>query len=108
MLQPADVRHLFQFSEAKWYFVEDALLDKLRSVIDQMPGVRQVVQFGETSPAGFMAFDEQLQGPDGDPQVLIESDDVATTLFTSGTESAPQGACRPRPAAGADARRRMR
>ena len=43
------------------------------------------------APAGFMAFAELLQGPDDEPQVLIESDDVATMLFTSGTESAPKG-----------------
>ena len=91
MLQPADVRHLVEFSEAKWFFVEDALLGNLASVVDRMTGVRQFVQFGKTAPAGFMAFAELLQGPDDEPQVLIESDDVATMLFTSGTESAPKG-----------------
>jgi fatty-acyl-CoA synthase len=92
MLQPADVRHLIEFAEAKWFFVEDALLGNVRPVLDRMAGVQQFVQFGsgERLP-GWMAFDELLDGPADEPQVIIESDDVATMLFTSGTESAPKG-----------------
>ncbi|HRH86451.1 MAG TPA: AMP-binding protein [Rubrivivax sp.] len=94
MLQPADVQHLIEFAEARWFFVEDALLGNVDSVLGKMACVEQFVQFsvsGKAPPAGWMAFAELASGAADEPQVLIESDDVATMFFTSGTESSPKG-----------------
>ncbi len=93
MLQPSEVRHLIDFSEAKWFFVEDALVGNMRSIAGELGGVRQFVQFGAAGALapGWMAFDELLPGPTSEPEVVIDTEDVATLLFTSGTESAPKG-----------------
>ncbi len=94
MLQPADVQQLIEFAEARWFFVEDALLGNVDSVLGKMACVEQFVQFsvsGKAAPAGWMAFAELASGTADEPQVLIDSDDVATMFFTSGTESSPKG-----------------
>lgn len=94
MLRPMDVRHLIEFAEARWFFVEDALLGNVEAVVSQMACVEQFIQLSVSdtaAPAGWMAFAELTSGPADEPEVLIESDDVATMFFTSGTESAPKG-----------------
>ncbi|HEY8706787.1 MAG TPA: AMP-binding protein, partial [Burkholderiaceae bacterium] len=94
MLQPQDVQHLIGFAEAKWFFVEDALLGNIDSVLGKLDGVEQFVRFGSGGaprPPGWMAFDELLVGPADEPEVGIDSEDVASMFFTSGTESAPKG-----------------
>ncbi|MBH2042384.1 MAG: AMP-binding protein [Comamonadaceae bacterium] len=94
MLQPTDVQHLIEFAEAKWFFVEDALLGNVDAVPGKMACVEQFVQFsvsGKAAPAGWLAFAELASGPADEPQVLVDSDDVATMFFTSGTESSPKG-----------------
>lgn len=55
MLQPTDVQHLIEFAEAKWFFVEDALLGNVEAVLDKMACVEQFVQLsvsGKAAPAG--------------------------------------------------------
>jgi fatty-acyl-CoA synthase len=94
MLQPTDVQHLIEFAEAKWFFVEDALLGNVDAVPGKMACVEQFVQFsvsGKAAPADWLAFAELASGPADEPQVLVDSDDVATMFFTSGTESSPKG-----------------
>ena len=94
MLQPHDVQHLIEFAEAKWFFVEDALLGNVDAVLGKLGCVEQFVQFGAagTPPRkGWIAFDALLDGPASEPEVCIEGEDVASMFFTSGTESAPKG-----------------
>ena len=94
MLQPPDVQHVIEFAEARWLFVEDALLGNVAGVLDQLDVVERFVQFNVADAPlrpGWLAFDELLAGPADEPKVYIESDDVASMFFTSGTESAPKG-----------------
>ncbi len=93
MLPPPDVQHLIQFSEARWVFVEDAQAAKVTAITAAIPHVEAFVQIGNGAPlpAGWREFNELLAAPPEEPEILIESDDVATLLFTSGTESAPKG-----------------
>lgn len=92
MLQPPEVRQLIEFAGAKWFFVEDALMRNVESILGQLAGVEQLVQFGASpAPAGWLAFDALLGGDAKEPEVCIESEDVASMFFTSGTESAPKG-----------------
>ena len=93
MLPPPDVQHLIQFSGARWVFAEDVQAAKVNSVAGSLTGVEKFIQIGTTSPApaGWMDFSELLQGPSDEPEAMVESDDVATLIFTSGTESAPKG-----------------
>ncbi len=94
MLQPPDVAHLIEFAGAKWFFVEDALLGNVEAILGRLGVVEQFVQFNATGAPlrpGWIAFDALLEGPVDEPEVAIESDDVASMFFTSGTESAPKG-----------------
>ena len=93
MLPPADVQHLIQFSEARWVFVEDAQAAKVSAIADAISWVEAFVQIGNGTPlpAGWLEFDALLSAPAEEPEIHIETDDVATLLFTSGTESAPKG-----------------
>ena len=77
MLQPADVQQLIEFAEARWFFVEDALLGNVDSVLGKLACVEQFVQFsvsGNPSPAGWMPFAVLPSGTPDDPQVLTDSD----------------------------------
>ena len=61
MLQPHDVQHLIEFAEAKWFFVEDALLGNVDAVLgklaDASSSSSSSALSGTPPRKGWIAFD---------------------------------------------------
>lgn len=96
MLKGDEISFIINNSEAKVFFVEDSLIDRVQGIKEKIPMVKHfcLINLGKKqSPDGWYDFDE-LQSEkhsDREPNVSIEYNDVFTLLYTSGTEAAPKG-----------------
>ncbi|MEX2587975.1 MAG: long-chain fatty acid--CoA ligase [Actinomycetota bacterium] len=102
---PSQVAHVVGQSDAKVVFVENQLqLDKVRQVMDRMPGLKTVVVFEADAPleAPVMSLDHLRNRGDDHAKVdaralterieSVEPADLATIIYTSGTTGLPKGA----------------
>jgi fatty-acyl-CoA synthase len=95
MLAASEVGYVLEHSEATGLIAEDALVP----VAEQAPGVAALALRGVISdqagdvPAGWEPVSDWLafDGPPA-PDVLVDDDDLAQLIYTSGTESRPKGA----------------
>jgi len=97
-----DVRYIVNHSDAVLVFAEDeAQLAKLVEIRDQIPEIRKVILFSGTPPADdwVISFEDFLAlgaaVPDEALEARIENvdtQDVATIVYTSGTTGIPKGA----------------
>ena len=94
MLGPKEVESLINFAEAKMFFVQAPFIDIVLPIKDKIPTVERfgyIGAGGKTAPEGWLDFKDLIKGSTLEPEVLIQTEDVATLFFTSGTESAPKG-----------------
>ena len=89
-----EVGYLLRESRAKALFVPDRwrridYLERLEALRD-VPQLAHRIVIGEDVPAGCIAWDE-LQASDDFTPPALQADDLALTLFTSGTTSHPKG-----------------
>ena len=96
MLKGDEIQYIINNAEPKAFFVEDILTDNVLSVKDKLAGVELFgwLDFGKkTRPEGWIDVNEFFKGayPAAEPEVIINSDDVATLIYTTGTESFPKG-----------------
>jgi fatty-acyl-CoA synthase len=97
LLKGDEITFIVNNAEAKAFFVEDVLAETVASVKDQLPSVEHFGWIGITSPGGkpsgwidaasFFAGDY----PGTEPEVLVESTDLASIMYTTGTEGFPKG-----------------
>lgn len=97
MLKGDEISFIVNDSEAKAFFVEDVLAPGVLGVRAQLPSVKHYGWFGITSPsnkpsdwidaAGFF----EGKYPSTEPEVLVESTDMASIMYTTGTEAFPKG-----------------
>jgi fatty-acyl-CoA synthase len=90
-----EIKFVVKDSEAKMLFVEDTFIDRLKDVLPGLPGIRlgylRVTGMKE-KPDGWVDMAELLdQSSDEEPEVEIDSIDIATITYTSGTEALPKG-----------------
>jgi fatty-acyl-CoA synthase len=97
MLKGPEVEYIINHAEPKFFFIEDILIPQVEEVLGNMPSVQKVgiirIQEGQKVPDGWLDADE-LYAPDKDatePEVEVDDEDVATLLYTSGTEARPKG-----------------
>jgi long-chain acyl-CoA synthetase len=86
--RPDEVAHVLHDSGARMIVVQDTLLEKTKSAIDEEPAIERVLVFGETSTE----FDEFLaSGEDLEPEYEVADRAPLTYLYTSGTTALPKG-----------------
>lgn len=84
-------------AEPKAFFVEDVLVPAVLGVKARLPGVQHYGWFGITRPSGKPQDWIDTAGffkgeyPDAEPEVLVESTDMASIMYTTGTEGFPKG-----------------
>ncbi len=97
MLKGPEIDYIINHAEPKYFFVEDVLVPQVQEVAGKLKSVEKFgiirIQEGSQVPEGWMDAAE-LYAPDRDasePEVEIDDEDVATLLYTSGTEARPKG-----------------
>ena len=96
MLKGEEIKFIIDHSESKIFFIEDALIPNIESIKENLKTVQHFGYFNLTGaevPEGWINFKNlySTDFPTSEPTVEIYDADIATLLYTSGTESAPKG-----------------
>ena len=96
MLKGPEIKYIVDHSESKLFFVEDILVPIVSEIKDDLKGVQTFGFFdlnGAKVDEGWMNFKDLLsvENSTDEPEIIIEDDDPATLLHTSGTTAAPKG-----------------
>lgn len=96
MLKGEEISYIIGDAEPKAFFVEDMLTGNVLAVKNELKGVEHFgwLDFGKKpKPDGWIDASGFFNGtyPATEPEVVINSDDVATLIYTTGTESFPKG-----------------
>jgi fatty-acyl-CoA synthase len=96
MLKGPEIEYIINHSDPVAFFVEDSLIPQVEEVKGNLKGVKTFgvirIQGGE-APQGWMDADELFAaGKDAsEPEVEVDGEDIATLMYTSGTEALPKG-----------------
>jgi fatty-acyl-CoA synthase len=97
MLKGDEIAFIVNNAEAKAFFVEDVLAATVAGVKDKLPSVKHFGWIGIAGkvekPAGWSDAAGFFGGdyPVSEPEVLVESTDMASIMYTTGTEGFPKG-----------------
>ncbi|MFW6113491.1 MAG: AMP-binding protein, partial [Actinomycetota bacterium] len=96
MLKGSEIEYIINHAEPLAFFVEDSLIPQVEEVKDKLESVKTfgVIRIqGQEAPDGWMDADELFAaGKDAsEPEVEVDSEDMATLMYTSGTEARPKG-----------------
>lgn len=97
MLKGEEIVYIINDAEPKAFFVEDTISEAVLAIREKLVGVQHFGWFGISGrmekPAGWIDAKTFFDGryPADEPEVYIESDDMATLMYTTGTESFPKG-----------------
>ena len=90
---PEQIQYLLSDAESKVVITEEAFLDKISAVRDDLPALEHVIVVD--SDGGDHTLDELMEmDPEFDPTESVEQvglDDLLTLIYTSGTTGPPKG-----------------
>ena len=93
-LRQKEIEYIVNHSEATVFIIEDSLIPVcMEAKLESIKTFVCINLAGSTLPTGILNFEKLLsdKNSDREPEVLINGDDMAALLYTSGTESAPKG-----------------
>ena len=96
MLKGEEIAYIIGDAEPKAFFVEDSVVDTVLGAKDKLKSVEHFgwINFGaKPKPGSWIDVDTFFSGkyPATEPEVIIESEDIATLIYTTGTEGYPKG-----------------
>ena len=96
MLKAPEIEYIINHCEPKFFFVEDLLVPQVQEVAGKLKNVEKfgvIPLSGGKIPEGWLNIDDLLHTSSSaeEPRVEIDEDDMATLLYTSGTEALPKG-----------------
>ncbi|TFG37638.1 MAG: hypothetical protein E4H39_01800, partial [Syntrophobacterales bacterium] len=96
LLRGGEIIYQLNHCGAKAFFVESAFLDPVKDVSDELKTVKTfgLINLADVDlPKGWIDVEELFSEkyPDSEPDVIINGEDPASIIYTSGTTSAPKG-----------------
>ena len=102
LIEPAEIAFRINHSESKAILVSSGQVNKIRTILDQMPNVESVIVFGEIETKEKEVLYSEIfeTGRTVTSKILeevkavmqsVEGDDVANISYTSGTTADPKG-----------------
>ncbi len=96
-LRGKEITDLINHAKPKILFVEDDLVEHVKGLAKEMPSVETYGMINLKKevelPEGWIDFDELISEkyPDTEPEVIVNTEDILTLMYTSGTEAMPKG-----------------
>ena len=97
MLRGPEIEYIINHAEPRLFFVEDILVPTVQEIAPRLAGVEKFgfipVTAGGEAPAGWLDLGELFAACDdtSEPLMEVDDEDVATIIYTSGTEAQPKG-----------------
>ena len=97
LLKGPEIVYQVNHCDAKIFIVESAFLDTVKAVSGELKSIRKYGMInlaGINLPEGWVNVDDLFSDhyPATEPEVIINGEDVASIIYTSGTTAAPKGA----------------
>ena len=96
MLKGEEIEYIINDAEPKAFIIEDSLAGNVLGIKDKLKkvGIFGCIDFGKGQiPENWINVSNFFSGqyPVTEPEVIVDSDDMATLMYTTGTESFPKG-----------------
>ena len=98
MLKPREIHYIVDHAESRLFFVEDALLLQALKAAPDLKGVEKfgviyVEEVENILPDGWLNLNTLFESiyDTSEPMVVTDNDDMASLIYTSGTEALPKG-----------------
>ena len=93
-LASADIEYIVNHAECKAFIVEEPFIEMVDGLKDKLPVSEDAyIYLGEGSvPDGYTGYEDWLsRSSPEEPDILVDSDDTWTFMYTSGTTGRPKG-----------------